>query len=201
MTSGPGPSDAEDEALVRAWQADPSGRTGRAALAALVERWRGRVYAWSWRVLHDREAALDAAQDSLLRMVRALPSYESRGRFSAWLFTIVYNRCRSAARARARVRGRDDATDTDALPAPGADPGREAMASVRLERVFATMDGVLDDDERAALWLRAHEGLSVEEITRMLAIPGASGARAVIQSARRKLRAALGPEAWPEELP
>lgn len=198
MSSDPRHSDAEDEALVRAWQADPSGPAGRAALAALVERWRGRVYAWAWRVLHDREAALDAAQDSLLRMVRALPTYENRGRFSAWLFTIVHNRCRTALRARARGAGAD--TDPDALPAAGADPGREAAVAMRLERVLAVMDGELSPEERAALWLRAHEGLSVDEITRVLAIPGASGARGVIQNARRKLRAALGPEPWLEDL-
>jgi DNA-directed RNA polymerase specialized sigma24 family protein len=50
---------------------------------------------------------------------------------------------------------------------------------------------VLDPREQLALWLRCFEDLSVDEITRRLQIPGAAGARAVLQGARRKLRAAL----------
>jgi DNA-directed RNA polymerase specialized sigma24 family protein len=41
------------------------------------------------------------------------------------------------------------------------------------------------------LWLRCFEKVPVDEITRMLGITEASGARGVLQRARRRLRAAL----------
>ena len=44
------------------------------------------------------------------------------------------------------------------------------------------------------MWLRAYEGMSVEDITRMMKLNGASGARGLLQTARRKLRAALREE-------
>jgi DNA-directed RNA polymerase specialized sigma24 family protein len=53
------------------------------------------------------------------------------------------------------------------------------------------MEAALDAKERAALWLRAEEGMSVDDITRMLRVDGASGARGLLQTARRKLRAVL----------
>jgi DNA-directed RNA polymerase specialized sigma24 family protein len=45
--------------------------------------------------------------------------------------------------------------------------------------------------EQEALWLRCVERMPVDEITRVLGIEGSTGARAVLQSARRKLRAVL----------
>jgi DNA-directed RNA polymerase specialized sigma24 family protein len=49
----------------------------------------------------------------------------------------------------------------------------------------------LDPLEREAIWLRCYEGMPVEEITGLLGIDTASGARGILQRARRKLRAAL----------
>jgi RNA polymerase sigma-70 factor (ECF subfamily) len=197
MTRGEDVSAWEDEALVRAHQSDPGGPQGRAALAALVQRWRGRVYLWAYRVLREREAALDVAQDALVRMVQALPRYEARGRFSAWLFTIVHNRCLSAVRA--RTLRRDPEIDMDDLPATTADPERGPDTRAELERVLRAMERSLEPAERTALWLRAYEAMSVEDITRLLGLDSASGARGLLQTARRKLRAALAQDGRRDE--
>ena len=53
------------------------------------------------------------------------------------------------------------------------------------------MDEVLTKQEKDALWMRCFEALPVDVITRQLDITGATGARAVLQKARRKLRRAL----------
>jgi DNA-directed RNA polymerase specialized sigma24 family protein len=45
--------------------------------------------------------------------------------------------------------------------------------------------------EQEAIWLRCFERLPVGDVTRMLGLTHASGARSVLQSARGKLRAAL----------
>ena len=45
--------------------------------------------------------------------------------------------------------------------------------------------------EQEAIWLRCFEGLPVPEVTRLLGLTHASGARSVLQSAREKLRTAL----------
>ncbi len=180
-----------DAELVRRFQADPEGAAGRAAAGELIARWQGPVYAWCSRVLREREAALDAAQESLTRMFEALPRYETRGRFSAWLFTLVHNHCLNQVRPRPLTRAR--ALDVDWLEDDGPGPDR-AFESAETEReILAAMERVLDPRERMAVRLRAFEGLSVNEITHILDVPGASGARSVLQAARKKLRAALRP--------
>lgn len=60
-----------------------------------------------------------------------------------------------------------------------------------LQQVLHLVHTELDEQERRALMLRSFEQLPVEEITRMLGLDGAAGARALLQRARRKLRAAL----------
>ena len=178
-----------DEELVRAVQLDPASEAGRRAASALLTRWRERIYLWCWRMVRDRELALDLTQECLVRAYRGLPAFESRAAVSSWLFAIARNRCRSAMRA--RPLRRDPDVDLEELDGLATGPEETVEHRVRLERVLGAMDEDLDPLERRALWLRAHEGLHVDEITRLLGLRGASGARSLLQSARRKLRASL----------
>ncbi len=184
---GPGP--ISDERLVERYRESPQGPDGRAALEALAARWRARVYLWALRMLREREQALDVAHDCFVQMIGALDRYESRGRFGAWLFSIVHNRCLHELRRRRPVAADDATLERLAGSAPGAD--REAGDRIELGRVLDVMNRVLEPDERLALWLRAREETSVDDLTRMLGLDNASGARALLQTARRKLRAAL----------
>jgi RNA polymerase sigma-70 factor (ECF subfamily) len=180
-----------DESLAIQYARDPDGAAGRAALAMLIERWSGRVYVWAYRIVREREQALDLSQDCLVRMIGALPRYEPRGRFPAWLFTIVHNRCRSAlSHSRWQV---DPEVEVDLLISDGAGPEGAYESAESERRILDVMLGTLDERERLALWLRAEEGMSVEDITRLMGIDSASGARGLLQTARRKLRAALAP--------
>lgn len=189
MSDAPVSDEPSDEVLVSSHLAAPSSREGQRALSLLLERWSPRVYRWALRFTREREQALDLAQECLIRMMHALPRYEARGRFSAWLFTIVHHRCLDSARARRRAPPAD--IDTDSLASRDDGPEDEFVRREGRDRVFRAMREHLTETERMALWLRAHEGTSVEEITRMLQIDSATGARGLLQTARRKLHAAL----------
>lgn len=178
-----------DERLVARYRDGPHSPEGRAALEALAARWRSKVYLWSLRILRERELALDVAHDCFVQMLGALDRYENRGRFGAWLFSIVHNCCLHELRRRRPIATDDATLERLGGSAPGADV--EAVDRIELGRVLEVMNHVLGPDERLALWLRAQEETSVEELTRMLGLENASGARALLQTARRKLRAAL----------
>ena len=49
----------------------------------------------------------------------------------------------------------------------------------------------LAPEEQQAIWLRCVERMPLDEVTRVMKLDGASGARAVLQRARRKIRAAM----------
>ena len=73
------------------------------------------------------------------------------------------------------------------------DPSIEERLEREMEgrRVVDAAARVLDATEQRAVWLRYSERMPVEEITVLLNLDQKSGARAVLQRARRKLRAAL----------
>jgi RNA polymerase sigma factor (sigma-70 family) len=79
-----------------------------------------------------------------------------------------------------------------ALEDPGLRPDELLESKLDEENVLELIRNHLDPLEREALWLRCYEGLPVEEITRLLRIEASTGARSILQRARRKLRAALG---------
>lgn len=185
----PGPSDEE---LARRYRDDPGGRAGRAAAEELFERYRERVYLWCVRRLRDHDRALDAAQEVMISAFRALGSFEGRSRYSSWLFAIARHRCLRVLRPQSLVR--DEEADLDAFADPAADPAEELVEREEEETLIRLASETLEPHERMALWLRCGERLPVDEVTRRLGLTTASGARSVLQSARRKLREALARE-------
>lgn len=186
------PAALDDDALVATFQRDPGSEAGRRAAETLLLRWRERIYLWCHGILRDRELALDVTQECLVRAWRGLPEFGSRAAVSSWLFAIARNRCRSALRR--RPLRRDPDVDMEELDGLRTAPVDAVAQREDLRRVLRAMESALDPLERRALWLRAYEGLHVDEITRVLKLDASSGARGVLQSARRKLRAALGTE-------
>ncbi len=175
-----------DRELVERAQANPGGAAGRAAAGELLRRYRRPVYVWCFRYVGEHERALDMAQEVLLSAYERLGEFEGRAAFSSWLFVIARNRCLNEMRNDSR---RDDIEpDSMVDESPGFDERLETeMESQRLLDIAAK---VLDEDERRALWLRYSELLPVDEITELLKLDHKSGARALLQRARRKLRAA-----------
>ncbi|MGQ0722555.1 MAG: RNA polymerase sigma factor [Candidatus Eiseniibacteriota bacterium] len=181
--------DVPDEELVRRAVHDPGGDAGRRAASQLFQRYSRRVYRWCYGYVADHEEALDLAQDVLLSAFRRLETFAGRSRFSWWVFAITRNRCRTAKRPASLTR--DPEADV------GEFPDETIAADTWVEwqedeaRLLALLDETLDPVEWDAIFLRCSEGVPVEEITRALGIVSASGARGVLQSARRKLRRAL----------
>lgn len=189
----PGTDPVPDDTLVQAFRGDPDGRTGREAAARLLERYQDRVYLWCFRLVRDHERAKDLTQDALLSAWKALPQFEGRAPFGAWLFTIARNRCYRALRPVSMTR--DEDADTDLLPAGDPPPDERFEREQEEGRMLELVRRTLEPIEQRALWMRCVEHAPVQEITRALQLGNASGARALLQKARRKLRAAVEAEA------
>jgi RNA polymerase sigma-70 factor (ECF subfamily) len=187
--NGRPPHDAPDEALVEEARRNPQGAAGRAAASELFRRYQRRIYLWCYRYVRDPERALDLAQEVMVNAWRALPTFQGRSRFAVWLFVISRNRCLNAVTAPALLGDEDLAPDQ--LPAAGSDPAEQLAQLQDEEAVRRSMIRHLDEQEREALWLRCFERMPVESITRAMRLSSASGARGLLQRARRKLRAAL----------
>ena len=71
------------------------------AFNSVVERYQGAVYSLCYRLLGQREAAEDAAQEAFLSAYRALPRFEG-GNLRSWLLRIAANESKDELRRRRR---------------------------------------------------------------------------------------------------
>jgi RNA polymerase sigma-70 factor, ECF subfamily len=62
------------------------------AFDRLLERYERKVYRLCCSLMRDPDQAADAAQESLLRVWKALPGYDQRASLSTWIYTITRNR-------------------------------------------------------------------------------------------------------------
>jgi RNA polymerase sigma-70 factor (ECF subfamily) len=115
-------------------------------------------------------------------------SFEGRSKFSSWLFAVTRNRCIDASR---RVDVLSDEAISEEHPDSSPLPDTIALDGRDEDRLLELIRRELDQDEQKAIWMRCIERMPVEEITTVLGVTGTSGARALLQRARRKLRAAL----------
>lgn len=152
-----------------------------AAFDRLVTRHQGRVLRLAWRVLGDRDGALDAAQETFVKAWKALPRFQGAARFSTWLTRIAINQCRNELRKRGTVKHtrplsldeRVPGTDVprvEGLAATGASAW-EAARGEEVQEAFAAVMQSLEPDAREILVLMEVEALSYEGIAELLDVP------------------------------
>lgn len=72
------------------------------ALAALVERHYGSIYAIAYKWCGDQTDAEDIAQNVCIKLGRAVSSFKAQAAFSSWLYRVTLNAVRDFQRASAR---------------------------------------------------------------------------------------------------
>lgn len=148
---------ASDEELVaryREFRAD-------AALEELVKRHVPRVRAMIFQMVLDDNAADDLTQETLLRAVRAIDSYQGRSQFGTWLYRIAMN----TTHGYLDRQNRSPVVFQDALVEPScsdSSPDR-AATNAELRPQIETAIATLSPKLRAAIVLTALQGLSARE--------------------------------------
>ncbi len=151
------------------------------AFDAIVARYRPRVLRRAIAILGDPADADDVCQEVFLRVFRALPRYQARGRFAHWLERIVTNTCRMSLRARRRHERRIRLAETLAR---GQVVDCDYEARLDVGRLLAR----LTDANGRALVMRAALGLSYREIAGRSGI-SMSAAKMRVKRGRDGLRA------------
>lgn len=155
------------------------------ASAWLVERYTPMVFRFSLRMLRDEQDARDAAQDTLVKVLRNLDRYDAQWRFSTWVLGIARNTCIDEFRRRKR-RSYDEAPDV-ADPAPG--PLELTSRQQRAGTLHHAL-GRIPPMYREVLVLYHFEHLKYREIADLLEIPIGTVMNRIFR-ARNKLREAF----------
>lgn len=177
-----------DEELLRIARSQGDAERRRAAATELVCRYRDSVYLWCFRYTGDVDRALDLSQDVLASVWEKIETFEGRAKFSSWLYAVTRNRCIDASRHVSYLLDEEAvAAAPDRKPLPDA-----ALYEEQDEQwLLRTIQSELEPDEQQAIWLRCIERMGIDDVTRVMQLENVTGARTVLQRARKKLRAAL----------
>jgi RNA polymerase sigma-70 factor (ECF subfamily) len=170
----------------------------RAACRALVERYQRRVAAVIARVLAAKahpQIVEDLAQETFLRVFRALPRFDADGpaRLSTWILTIAtrvaIDELRSGRLVVDHVPLDAPELPESALAEPGRSPDAVAEAAAVQRAVVRAVEG-LPAEQRAAFVLRVFHDLDYEEIALALDVDIGT-VKSRIARTRERLRALL----------
>ena len=146
------------------------------AFEALLNKYRGPVFSICLRMVRNRSAAEDIAQEVFIKIFSALNRYDPAYPFAAWLNRITSNLCIDhLRREKERVVSLDQPMGADddlsmQLASGGAGPDREAE-SKEMMAILEEALALLPEHYRIIVVLRHQEQLSYEEISDTLGIP------------------------------
>jgi RNA polymerase sigma-70 factor, ECF subfamily len=190
---------ADDKSLVRAAQ-----RGDRAAFRALVEKYQRRVYQLALSMLKDPDEAMDIVQETFVRVHRYLPSFKGDSSFFTWTYRIATNLCLDLSRKKGKSE-RVEMDESDADIEAHMDPPSAALAGPQRAALNEELKGKIDEalqglseNHRAILLLRELEGLSYEELAKVLGIRKGTVMSRLFHARlkmQRKLREYLGEDA------
>lgn len=140
------------------------------AFEHLVARYDAKVYRLCFTLLRDPARAQDAAQDSLLRVWRALASFDAgKAALATWIYAITRNRCMTllgqGTMNAASMSLPEVQEEAERVAAPLE--GRPADALALLRQLVAA----LPEAGRRSITLFYFEERSVAEVATMLGLP------------------------------
>ena len=174
--------DLDDARLTKAAQAGD-----RRALEQLLRRHQDRIHAICRRLAGNDADGQDAAQEALIAIVRGLPRFSGRAKFSTWAYRVATNAALDELRRRSRrpvpavagIEGRLAAS-------PSADDPAAVVLRLDLDAALAQ----LPEEFRAPVVLRDVAGCDYAEIGSILQIPPGT-VRSRIARGRARLAEAI----------
>jgi RNA polymerase sigma-70 factor (ECF subfamily) len=175
-------------------------RGDRAAFTELVEKYKQPVMNLVYRTLYDEAEAEDLAQTVFLQVYKSANRYESRAKFSTWLFTIARNLCLNEIRRRSRHPAdsldqahaeHDDQPRQQFEDKSNVAPPEKLLQGELAQKIEEALAG-LPENQRTAILLCRQEELSYEEIAEILGC-SLSATKSLIHRGRETLKEKLKP--------
>ncbi len=171
-----------------------------AAFRLLFDKYHRRVYAVALGVVKNPQDARDVVQEAFVKVHRHLGNFQGASSFYTWLYRITMNLAIDHTRRKKTARNvdyddslhrEDEGNDPHNLkPAyGGAEPGKTLSRKELAEKIQGAL-ATLPEYHRQVILLREVEGLSYEEIAKVMKVPKGTIMSRLFH-ARRKMQAAL----------
>jgi RNA polymerase sigma-70 factor (ECF subfamily) len=167
----------------------------------LLHKYRAPLVNFLYRMVRDRTAAEDLAQEAFLRVYRARGDYAPNAKFTTWLFRIATNLALNAVRD-SRHRQSEfsidqpaagEESDQPGISLPDRRPGieQELIARDRAAFIRRAIE-TLPEKQRAAVLLHKYQELDYGEIAKILQC-SESALKSILFRAYESLRVQLAP--------
>jgi RNA polymerase sigma factor (sigma-70 family) len=151
------------------------------AFAAIFDRYHQSLYRFCLAIVGNAQDAQDALQNTMVKVLRALPGEERKIELKPWLYRIAHNESIELLRRRRETQQLDPE-----LAGPGSGLAEEAALRERLRRLLSDLDE-LPERQRETLVMRELAGLGFAEIGAALGT-SAAVVRQTLYEARVGLR-------------
>lgn len=164
-----------------------AGAGDRAAWSALVDRYLGPISGYAWFMLGDRAEAEDIAQETFLRLMGKIGTWDAGGAASlrTWLYRVAINLCIDRRRKVVPV-------PVETLPETPTGSAAETDGQLDRTRAVGEAIGRLPERQRAVLTLVYYQGFGNGEAADLLGL-SVEAVESLLGRARRALRATLAP--------
>jgi len=158
----------------------------------IYRRYSRKIYLWCYNYSHDVEEAVDLSQEVFARIYQNISTYKGASSFSTWVYSITRNHCFGELSKKKREWFKRlkslDGTCNDFM-----DDEELLLLDIAqdTQKLIEAAMRVMRKDEVEAFILHYRDGLTVGEITKILGCKNVTGARTLLQGARRKFKKLL----------
>ena len=141
------------------------------AFALLYDRHGRAAYSLAYRMLGERQAAEDLAQDAFIKVWRGASSYRTeRGSVRTWILSIVHNRSIDQLRANATRRRMQEKIEASAPRSQPSEAFAESWRNSQRDQVREALN-TLPAEQLKILELAYFSGYTHVEIADLLGLP------------------------------
>lgn len=154
------------------------------AFEMIVKKYQSGLLSLAWQILQNREEARDVAQDVFVQTYERLSHFDRTRSFKNWLYSIAYKRCldrkrmeKSHLRLLKRFSGETSLFNSE----------KKTEKSLEEAEEWSSLLPLLQEKERAIVWLKFGEGYTSPEIGRILRC-SENTVRAYLFNAKKKVK-------------
>ena len=167
----------------------------REAFMAIIRLYQRKVFVLAYSILRDREDALDAVQETFLRLHQKAGLYRPGSSFQGWLLQIAKNvSIDSYRRRRRKKQDWETSRPIDEIPIAVEDRAGDSAAS-DLRSAFARSVETLAERQRMVFVMRHYNELPFNEISEAMRISVGTAKSLhfkAVQNLRKRLAPVLG---------
>jgi len=146
------------------------------AFRVLIRRYQSKLFSVAYGIVLNKEESLEIVQEVFLKIFQKISTFREEARLSTWLYCITINQCLNWRKKWRRKFGlhhhfpaRDDAADKPEMGSDEDSP-ETLYEKKELGKIFRKCLRELPEKARTVFVLKEVEGLSYEEIARILKI-------------------------------